>query len=302
MTYNSLTAIFMASLSLVATSCEKPLVDTTDEVTTTGDGSQNIRLNITNIEDAQYGGDTPTRSSSDQQLSDLCSKISLAVFDSSGAKKLTSNQNSTAKDFGCFDISLDKGNYTIVLIAHNGTANATISSPEEVKFANNKVTDTFYYCGEITVDDNEEYDIAMTRATAMFRLVVNDNTPKAVKSMKFYYTGGSSTFDATSGYGCVNSKQTELREVDQTAYNGASQYEVYTFPHEEGKKVKFEISALNGTSTNSTELYKQTIDNVDMKRNVVSQYSGYFFGENPSGGRGFNIHVDSQWQYEYYEY
>lgn len=47
----------------------------------------------------------------------------------------------------------------------------------------------------------------------MFRLVIKDEIPEQAKKIKFYYTGGSSTLNAKTGYGCVNSKQTEILDL-----------------------------------------------------------------------------------------
>lgn len=119
--------------------------------------------------------------------------------------------------------------------------------------------------------------------------------------IKFYYTGGSSTFDATTGYGCVNSKQTEMRSVANSAYTGESTYDIYTFPHADEKKLKIEISALeNASSTSST--YERTIDNVIVKRNYITRYSGRFYEDESAMGRGFTMSTDDEWHYEDYEY
>ena len=104
---------------------------------------------------------------------------------------------------------------TSLVIAHNGEGSATITSTEKVTFPNNKVTDTFYYYGDLIVTSEvQSYDLTLTRAVAMFRLVLTDEEiPSTVTKFKFYYTGGSSTFSPKDGYGCVNSKQTEIRAV-----------------------------------------------------------------------------------------
>ena len=282
-------------------SCDKPFVEDGAETPTGNEKSLKIRLNANKVEDVSFENESPT-SRSVNELEEACKRITLAIFDADNNKIKTVSETTSDKSFGHFDINISEGTYTIVVIAHNGTANPTISTPEEIKFANNKITDTFYYCGDIDVVDGQEYNITLKRATAMFRLVVKDNTPSAVKQMKFYYTGGSSTLNAMTGYGCVNSKQTEYREIKSSAYNGDSEYEVYTFPHEGDKKLKFEISALSGTSSTSTPLYTRIIEDVQMRRNTISQYSGYFYGETPEGGRGFDIRIGDEWQIENYEY
>ncbi len=49
----------------------------------------------------------------------------------------------------------------------------------------------------------------------------------------------SCNFGATvTGYGCVNSKQTELRDIK----TGTKIYEVYTFPHPDGKTLNNTLS------------------------------------------------------------
>ena len=77
-------------------------------------------------------------------------------------------------------------------------------------FPNNKVTDTFFYYGDLVVGtEKQSYDLTLTRAVAMFRLVLTDDEiPSTVAKLKFYYLGGSSTFrltadpdwDAVNGY------------------------------------------------------------------------------------------------------
>ena len=73
------------------------------------------------------------------------------------------------------------------------------------------MTDTFYYYGDLVVTSEvQSYDLTLTRAVAMFRMVLTDDEiPSTVTKFKFYYTGGSSTFSPSAGYGCVNSKQKE---------------------------------------------------------------------------------------------
>ena len=47
-----------------------------------------------------------------------------------------------------------------MVIAHNGEGAATITSEEKVTFPNNKVTDTFYYYGDLVVtSEKQSYDL-----------------------------------------------------------------------------------------------------------------------------------------------
>lgn len=99
----------------------------------------------------------------------------------------------------------------------------------------------------------------------MFRLVLTDEEiPGNVAKMKFYYTGGSSTFSPASGVGCVNSKQTEYRTV---ADDGV--YEIYTMPHtEEDVLTKLTVTALDA---NDNIIKERIFEDVPVVRNQVTR-------------------------------
>ncbi len=292
-----LSALVSACL-LVA--CEKPLVEADGENGGTGgdDGKCVLSINASQLENFMFeeagGGNRSIK-----PLGDVCERVSFVIFNGDEKVKAV-NQKSSDKDFGKASVSLDKGTYTLVVIAHNGTGNPTFTSPEEIKFPDNKVTETFYYCGDVDIDGTQDCDITLKHAVAMFRLTMNDATPQGVKRMKFYYTGGSSTFDAVTGYGCVNSKQTEYRDVTAAAYEGSSSYEVYTFPHSDGRNLKMDVSALSSDGT--TVMYSKTFEEVPVVVNQITEYTGSFYGENPDGGRGFNVTVDDSWTQQSFVY
>lgn len=116
----------------------------------------------------------------------------------------------------------------LVAVAHNGAGHCTVSSEDKVTFQNNKVTDTFSYCGDVSVGtdaaggaERQSVPVVLERAVARFRLVLTDDElPPALAQLKFYYLGGSSTFSPALGLGIVQSRQTELRDV--TAADGPS--------------------------------------------------------------------------------
>ena len=157
------------------------------------------------------------------------------MFDEDDAKVgSTKSQKAGDTNFGSVGLSLQEGTYTIVAIAHNGEGNCTITSPTKVTFPNNKMTDTFCYCGTLDVGEGGISEtLEMKRVVAMMRLTVTDAIPNGVARLKFYYTGGSSTLNPRTSFGCVNSKQTEYRSVIDGNGQPISVYEIYTAPHEQ---------------------------------------------------------------------
>ncbi len=268
--------ILLVPALLLFNACEK--FNITGDQESENEVKGNVTLHIKDAIDNRYETNQDTRTENTQSIEDICSRLSFAVFKVSEKMKSV-NQIIGDEDFGTATFNLQEGTYRIVVIAHNGKGNCTISSPESIKFYKNKLTDTFYYYGTLEVGSNSvTQEIELARAVGMFKLHINDNIPQNVQQMKFYYTGGSSTLDATTGYGNVNSKQTENLNVA----TGTKDYYVYTFPHQDGKKIKFNISTFD---LNGTELSNKVFENVTVKRNYITTYSGNFFDGTTSGGQ-----------------
>ena len=264
--------------------CEKPLLG--EDAVGDSPTDANVILRFTQFEQEAF-----TRAATD--ITSLCSRLNIAIFNSEGTKVKTVAQKEGDSDYGTVALSLAEGTYQLVVIAHNCEGSATITSTEKVTFPNNKVTDTFYYYGDLVVtSETQNYDLTLTRAVAMFRLVLTDeDIPSAVAKFKFYYTGGSSTFSPKDGYGCVNSKQTEIRTV---ASDGV--YEIYTLPHtEEDVLTKLTVTALDA---NDNTIKERIFENVPVVRNQVTRYTGSFFGSGGGGQTGsgsFRMTADPDW-------
>ena len=277
--------LFIALAVLVA-ACEKPILDEEDVVTK---NEANVILHMKQYEQEAFGNSgnrAATRAATD--ITELCSRLNIAIFDADGTKVKTVAQKEGDASFGTVALTLAAGTYQLVVIAHNGEGSATITSTEKVTFPNNKVTDTFYYYGDLVVTSEvQSYDLTLTRAVAMFRMVLTDEEiPSTVTKFKFYYTGGSSTFSPSAGYGCVNSKQTEIR----TVADGVTTFDIFTLPHTEE-------DVLTKLTVDNT-VKERVFENVPVTRNQITRYTGSFFGNGGSGQTSdgtFRLTADPNW-------
>lgn len=265
--------LFITLISLIAfTSCEKYSLDNAEQGGTSTDGG-NVIVHISDM------GATPY------------SRITYSFFHA-GSKIKNINQTADDSHFGHVSLSLDEGIYQFVAIAHCGNGNATVSSPEKVTFYKNKVTDTAHYYGYLEVTGDEtETSISLKRSVAKVRLHIKDDIPSTAKRIKCYYTGGSSTLDATSGYGCVNSKQTEERDMEPTCKD----YDFYTIPHQDGRKLQLTITVYDelGNTLASKEL-----KDIETRQNEVTTCSiSLFDGDDTSGTNG-QFEFDPSWDGE----
>ena len=279
--------IMLLALTLLLAACEKPVID--EDLVATKDA--NVILHFKQFEQEAF-----TRAATD--ITALCSRLNIAIFDAEGTKVKTVAQKEGDSSYGTVALTLTAGTYRLVVIAHNCDGSATITSTEKVTFPNNKVTDTFYYYGDLVVTDaKQSYDLTLTRAVAMFRLVLTDDAwPSSVTKLKFYYTGGSSTFSPKDGYGCVNSKQTEVRTVPADFVSGTA-FDIYTLPHTESDVLtKLTVTALDA---NDNTVKERTFENVPVTRNQITRYTGSFFGSGGSGSQSsdgtFRLTADPDW-------
>ena len=276
------------ALALLAAACEKPVID--EDLVATKDA--NVILHFKQFEQEAF-----TRAATD--ITELCSRLNIALFDAEGTKVKTVAQKEGDSSYGTVALTLTAGTYRLVVIAHNCDGSATITSTEKVTFPNNKVTDTFYYYGDLVVTEaKQSYDLTLTRAVAMFRLVLTDEEiPSNVAKLKFYYVGGSSTFSPKDGYGCVNSKQTEVRTVPADFVSGTA-FDIYTLPHTESDVLtKLTVTALDA---NDNTVKERIFENVPITRNQITRYTGSFFGSGGSGGSSssdgtFSLTADPDW-------
>lgn len=254
----------MSAIIIMMCSCEK---FTTESAKTGDNKDKNVELHL----------------SQEEAVKKACQKVSFGFF-KDNEKFGAINQNADDESFGTIHLNLSGGTYQLVAIGHNGTGNCTISSPEKVTFTNNKMTDTFSYYGtlEVNADENKSATITLQRAVAMFRLAIKDAIPDNAKKIKFYYTGGSSTLNAVTGYGCVNSKQTEILDITPQK----QVYEVYTFPHPDDKRLQVTISVLD---ENDFTIASATFSDVKVAKNYITTYSGKLFGDTPGGSSDIQI-------------
>ena len=281
---------YVLCLSLAA--CQKMITDEIDKDEDTNNPKA-VLFNISQFEQIPFDQTIASRGT---DVSSVCNHISLALYQN-GVKVKQVNQTTSDSDFGHLKVVVPEGVYKIVVIAHSCPKNPTMTNPEKIYF-DGKVTDTFYYSDDLKLTDGASHNLTLKRAVAMFRLVISDPIPSNVALMHFYYTGGSSTFDALNGVGCVNSRQTETREVTEDMRGKSGVFEVYTFPRSDSNTLKMQVTAHDGSNN---MVARKSFEDVKVVRNMITQYKGSFFGGEPEeGGIGngsvqLNFYSEEEW-------
>lgn len=272
--------LILIILIFTQTSCERVSFDKSDV-----ENKDGFELNF-------HVGNIDTRGI--VNVSKVCNRINFAVYDSIGDRVKSISQSSDYDaDFGIIKVSLPKGNYKVVALAHNGNSNASTTNMNRITF-NGKVTDTFVYSDDINVSGNSDYQMNLKRCVAKILFTIKDKVPDEVKQIKFFYTGGSSTLDGISGWGCVNSRQTEIRDVKAEARADSSVYELYTFPQDSNGSLDITVSCLDSSGN---ILYERMFDDVKVSKYSITTCTEKLFSEGEiSLSKGLVLKADDEWR------
>ncbi len=280
----SLCAVLAVLTMCVIASCEKPIMSEEE----TGEEGGNLRVSVYAVEKVPFGDITRAEYS---PASAVLGRLNFAVYNTDGTRVKQVNQEHGAANFGQASFQLEEGDYLLVVVGHSSGGNPTMADPTCVKFTNSQgYTDTFLFSGLATIgEDAVDYKVALDRITSMCRFVITDEEiPAEVKKMRFYYTGGSGAFDATTGLGCVNSKQ----DVKFDVTTGMKQFDLYTFLHDQEGTIHLIVSALDESGN---ELYQRDFD-VPMEQNYITRLTGAFFGGSGSSSAGITeVTVNTEW-------
>lgn len=266
-------------MALAITSCSQELV-VNEEV-----GTATLTFNVSPYEKTPM--DASTRAVA---AKDAVSRISLALF-KDGNAVISRNQTyggSSDTSFGTMEMTVSFGTYQLVVVGHKGSADATITSPTNITFANNELSDTFYYYETITVnkDSEKNLSIVLQHAVARFRLATQDKFPSNISQFTFTINGGGTALDATTGTAVATASQTKVYNVSSYAGREVPYIQVYSIMNSANEE-PLNITA-TATDVDGNIIASQTFQNVPMQRGYSTTYKGYFFANNGT----WNITVD----------
>ena len=218
-------------------------------------------------------------------------RLNFVVFDMNGSRIKQVNQTSGMADLGVAVFQLEPGTYQLVVVAHSSDGNPTLANIRKVQYTNAQgFTDTFLATGSVTIDDVQTTkSVSLQRISSLCRFMLHDDIPANVKKIRFYYTGGSGAFDATTGLGCVKSKQSVLFDVA----DGQKLFDLYTFLHAASGTISLLVTAYDA---NDNVLQERTYE-VPLQQNHITYCDcPYFSGDSMAS----SITLFDGWEGEYH--
>jgi len=248
-----------------------------------------VKVRVASIEQVPFGPVTKASA-----LNEVCSRITFCIYSGEGEKpdKIQKDQTVEVENFGSLDILLEEGTYTLVVLAHNGDGNPTMTTPSKTTFNNKKTrkaTDTFLYCGEISVHENmEPIEVDLERVAAKLELNLTDQTiPESIRKFQIEVVGTSQSLNVYTGLGLNSNKITEVIDVrpDDRVFD------MYMFVREGHSTMNITVAAIDSLDQ---EYSKMTMENIPVAKNKITRCSGEMFRKKTYTA-GMSVSVNDAW-------
>ena len=268
-------------VTALMSSCEKMVSSESTEVKNVE--KANVVLRVTHFE--QVPLNNMTRAAVDS----VCTRLNFAVYDADGVRKELVSQKKGDDDFGVASLSLEEGDYHLVIVGHSGQNNPSFKANEKVSITGKDMTDTFWNSDELHVgSENISKNILLKRIVSLVCFIPEDDVPTGVDSIQISYRGSRGTFDGLTGYGSTTAQQ----NVSLSLRNSDSKIEFYMIP-------RAEVDSLDVTVETFAAMQRQTqkvIENIPVRRNSATICRGVLFdNESSTHGTTATVTVDNTW-------
>ena len=216
----------------------------------------------------------------------------LWMFDYIGDElQQTIHQSSTDEGFGSISASMGYGSHTLYFVASRGTTPTTDTSAKTITWA--KPSDTYWATANITVAPSSSASQAVTlsRVATRLKITITDEVPAnaatfTVTPSQWYYG-----IDYTTGAG-VGLQANYPRPVNiPVNYIGTSgELMISFFGFVPSSDWQTDVTATL-TASDESVLGQVSLEDVPLKRNVTTSYSGGILGT----AKAFTLTADDTW-------
>ena len=236
----------------------------------------------------------PTRAANPLAEYDKVKAITLAFYDgNTEVYKTTQYRESLGggETFGEFDLSLPLGSYTMVALAYGFREGdvLTLTSPTLAAYAGDHNRETFAVTQAVNIANTTAVNINATLNRIVAKLDVNstDGRPAQASSIRVTFSGGSKSFNPTTGLAVGNAGFSNVVSISAAVGNATSSGS-YVFLATDEQTVDVTIEVLN---SENTAIFTKQISDVPLKRNVTTILTGSMYTNN--GNASFLI--NSEW-------
>ena len=236
----------------------------------------------------------PTRAAKPLAEYEKAKAITLAFYDgNTEVYKTTQYRESLGggETFGEFDLSLPLGSYTMVALAYGFQEGdvLTLTSSTQAAYTGDHARETFAVTQAVDIANTTAVNINATLNRIVAKLDVHstDNRPAQASSIRVTFSGGSKSFNPSTGLAVVDAGFSNVVSIS-TAVGNVTKSGSYVFLATDEQMVNVTIEVLN---SENTAIFTKQISDVPLKRNVTTILTGSMYTND--GNASFLI--NSEW-------
>lgn len=224
-------------------------------------------------------------------LADACSRLS--YFRCTDGEVVTEvHQSDTDTGFGSVTDNMKYGTHEVYFVGYNSTTPVSFEAEDEgYTYTFDKVSDTFSYYAEVTIDkaSDESQTITMPRRVARFEMVATDALPANLATMDVRIEGAATALNAETGKGTAEVVQTKSITIPAANIGKTDcTFIAYAFLLDDTATLTVILTAKDA---DGATIQSHTLTDVEMETNYITRYTGNFF----ASGIGSQVSASTEW-------
>ena len=210
--------------------------------------------------------------------------MTLAFFDANGDQAYCTTQlradNTTYTTFGQFELSLNLGSYTMIVLGYGSEVPMTVGSATEASYTADRCRETFVAAQAVNVTSTNPLSLSAELSRVVSKLIVNSTDPRisGVDSVRMTFSAGAKGVNPQAGLASSSNGLSNTVAIS-TAVGATSSSASYLFLNADQQSMTVTVETLR---TNGTVYSTRTVENVPLQRNKVTALTGPLY-TNASG-------------------
>lgn len=219
--------------------------------------------------------------------------MTLAFFDANGGQVYCTTQlradNTTYTTFGQFELSLNLGSYTMIVLGYGSEVPMTVTSATEASYTADRCRETFVAAQTVNVTSTNPLSLSAELSRVVSKLIVNSTDPRisGVDSVRMTFSAGGKGVNPQTGL-ASNSNGLSNTLAIGAAVGATSSSASYLFLNADQQSMTVTVETLR---TNGTVYSTRTVENVPLQRNAITLLTGPLY----TNASGANFTLSTAW-------
>lgn len=274
--------LIAVGIVMLLTACHK------DTDTTTGTANVKVTVNDFTIVNEDY----PETKDAVAAYTGV-KAMTLAFFDANGDQAYCTTQlradNTTYTTFGQFELSLNLGSYTMIVLGYGSEVPMTVTSATEASYTADRCRETFVAAQAVNVTSTNPLSLSAELSRVVSKLIVNSTDPRisGVDSVRMTFSAGGKGVNPQTGLASSSNGLSNTVAIS-TAVGNTSSSASYLFLNADQQSMTVTVETLR---TNGTVYSTRTVENVPLQRNKVTALTGPLY----SNASGASFTLSTSW-------